>query len=107
MAAAIAGIAGALLAQTTQSASPDMIAFHRSADALLILVFGGAGFLYGGLIGAVLFRVMQDVIGNITLQYWQFWLGLILVLLVLFVRGGIIGLLTNGWERLTRKGEAP
>ena len=45
VAAAIAGIAGALLAQTTQSASPDMIAFHRSADALLILVFGGAGFL--------------------------------------------------------------
>ncbi len=93
IAAAYAGIAGGLLAQTTQSASPDMIAFHRSADALLILVFGGAGHLYGGLIGAVFFRVMQDVIGNITLQYWQFWLGLVLVLLVLFVRGGIIGLI--------------
>ena len=107
LAAAIAGIAGALLAQTTQSASPDMIAFHRSADALLILVFGGAGYLYGGLIGSVLFRVMQDVIGNITLQYWQFWLGLVLVLLVLFVRGGVIGLLEGWWNRMTRKGDAP
>jgi len=107
IAAAIAGVAGALLAQTTQSASPDMIAFHRSADALLILVFGGAGYLYGGLIGAGLFRVMQDVIGNITLQYWQFWLGLVLVLLVLFVRGGVIGLMEGWWNRMTRKGDAP
>jgi branched-chain amino acid transport system permease protein len=107
IAAAIAGVAGALLAQTTQSASPDMIAFHRSADGLLILVFGGAGYLYGGLIGAVAFRVMQDVIGNITLQYWQFWLGAVLVLLVLFVRNGIIGMLENGWARLTRKGDRP
>ena len=105
VAAAIAGIAGALLSQTTQSASPDMIAFHRSADALLILVFGGAGFLYGGLIGAVLFRVMQDVIGNFTLQYWQFWLGLVLVLLVLFVRGGVIGLLSASLSRITGKGD--
>ena len=107
IAAAIAGVAGALLAQTTQSASPDMIAFHRSADALLLLVFGGAGYLYGGLIGAGLFRVMQDVIGNITLQYWQFWLGLVLVLLVLFVRGGVIGLIEGLRDRLTRKGDAP
>ncbi len=107
IAAAIAGVAGALLAQTTQSASPDMIAFHRSADALLILVFGGAGYLYGGLIGAGLFRVMQDVIGGITLQYWQFWLGLVLVLLVLFVRGGVIGLLEGWRDRMTRKGDAP
>ncbi len=107
IAAAIAGVAGALLAQTTQSASPDMIAFHRSADALLILVFGGAGYLYGGLIGAGLFRVMQDVIGAITLQYWQFWLGLVLVLLVLFVRGGVIGLLEGWRDRMTRKGDAP
>lgn len=92
VAAAYAGVAGALLAQASQSASPDMIAFHRSADALLILVFGGAGSLYGGLVGAALFRIMQDQIGAITQQYWQFWVGLALVLLVLFVRGGVLGL---------------
>ena len=105
IAAAYAGIAGGLLAQTTQSASPDMIAFHRSADALLILVFGGAGHLYGGLIGSVFFRVMQDVIGNITLQYWQFWLGVVLVLLVLFVRGGIIGLIERTAQKLSSRKE--
>jgi branched-chain amino acid transport system permease protein len=83
-----------------------MIAFHRSADALLILVFGGAGYLYGGLIGAGFFRVMQDVIGNyVTLQYWQFWLGLVLVLLVLFVRGGLIGLMRRTAARFGSSGE--
>ncbi|MDB5596711.1 MAG: branched-chain amino acid transporter permease [Hyphomicrobiales bacterium] len=100
-----AGIAGALVTQTTQFASPDYVAFHRSADALLMLVFGGAGHLYGGLIGSVIFRVMQDYLGNITPQYWQFWLGLMLVLLVLFVRGGILGLLAKMRDRVMRKGE--
>jgi branched-chain amino acid transport system permease protein len=99
IAAAIAGISGALLTQTTQFASPDMAAFHRSADALLILIFGGAGYLYGGLIGAVAFRVMQDFIGGITPQYWLFYVGLVLVLLVLFVRGGIIGLMMNARDK--------
>jgi branched-chain amino acid transport system permease protein len=102
IAAAIAGISGALLTQTTQFASPDMAAFHRSADALLILIFGGAGYLYGGLIGAVAFRVMQDIIGGITPQYWLFYVGLVLVLLVLFVRGGIIGLMMSVRDRITR-----
>lgn len=101
-----AGVAGALAAQTTQFASPDYVAFHRSADALLMLVFGGAGHLYGGLLGSVIFRTMQDVLGNITPQYWQFWLGATLVCLVLFVRGGILGLLAGLRDRMKRKGDA-
>ncbi len=103
IAAMFAGVAGAMLAQTTQFASPDMVAFHRSADALLILIFGGAGYLYGGLVGAVVFRVMQDFLGGITPQYWQFWLGVVLLLLVLFVRGGILGLLRNGRDKFFPK----
>lgn len=103
--AAIAGVSGGLLTQTTQFASPDMVAFHRSADSLLILIFGGAGYLYGGLIGAVAFRVMQDFIGGITPQYWLFWVGLVLILLVLFVRNGIVGLLIAGWTRLRGGGD--
>jgi branched-chain amino acid transport system permease protein len=99
--AAIAGISGGLLTQTTQFASPDMAAFHRSADALLILIFGGAGYLYGGLVGAVAFRVMQDFLGGITPQYWLFYVGLVLVLLVLFVRGGIIGLMMALREKVS------
>ena len=99
IAAMMAGVAGALLAQTTQFASLDMVAFRRSADALLILIFGGAGYLYGGFVGAFVFRVMQDVLGNITPQYWQFWLGIVLLLLVLFIRGGLLGLLRHLRDR--------
>lgn len=83
LAAAYAGVAGGLLVQTTQFVSLDVLAFHRSADVMLILVIGGTGYLYGGLIGAVAFKVLQDVISAWTPQYWQFWIGLILVLLVL------------------------
>jgi branched-chain amino acid transport system permease protein len=90
--AAMAGVAGGLLAQTTQSASLDMAAFHRSGDALVILVFGGAGRLYGGLIGAVAFTVLSEWLSDVTPEYWLFWLGFVLVVLVLFVQGGLLGL---------------
>lgn len=83
VAAAYAGVAGALLAQTTQFVSLDVLSFQRSADVLLVLVIGGIGYLYGGLIGAVFFKVLQDVLADITPQYWQFWIGLILVVLVM------------------------
>jgi branched-chain amino acid transport system permease protein len=84
--AAYAGIAGALLAQTTQFVSLDVLEFHRSADVLLVLVIGGTGYLYGGVVGAVLFRLVQDVLAGLTPQYWHFWIGLILVILVLVGR---------------------
>ena len=100
--AAMAGIAGGLLAQTTQSASLDMVAFHRSGDALLILVFGGAGRLYGGLIGAVVFTILRDALSDLTPQYWLFWLGFVLVVLVLFVQGGLLGLLDDLRHRMRR-----
>lgn len=83
LAAAYAGVAGALLAQTTQFVSLDVLDFHRSADVLLVLVIGGSGYLYGGLIGAAIFKLMQDWLAGLTPQYWQFWIGLLLVLLVL------------------------
>jgi branched-chain amino acid transport system permease protein len=92
LAAAYAGVAGALLAQTTQFVSLDVLAFHRSADVMLVLVIGGVGYLYGGLIGAVVFKVLQDILSAWTPQYWQFWIGLILVVLVL-----------AGRERLTER----
>ena len=60
LAAAYAGAAGALLAQTTAFASLDVFDFHRSADVLLVLVIGGAGWLYGGMVGAIVFKLLQD-----------------------------------------------
>lgn len=92
LAAAIAGIAGALLAQTTQFVSLDVLAFHRSADLLLILIIGGTGYLYGGLVGALVFKIVQDFIANLTPEYWEFWIGLLLVSLVMIGRERIIGL---------------
>jgi branched-chain amino acid transport system permease protein len=70
--AAYAGVAGGLLAETTQFVSLDVFSLPRSADALLMLVIGGTGYLYGGLIGALVFKVMRDRLSNLTPQYWQF-----------------------------------
>jgi branched-chain amino acid transport system permease protein len=86
VAAGYAGVAGGLLAQTTAFASLEVFSFDRSADVLLVLIIGGIGYLYGGLIGAVIFRLMQDWLANITPQYWQFWIGLVLVIIVLIGR---------------------
>jgi branched-chain amino acid transport system permease protein len=90
VAAGMAGAAGALLAQTTGFASLDLFEFHRSADILLMLVVGGTGWLYGGVAGAIIFKLMQDTLSAITPQYWTFWLGLFLVVLVLAGRDRIV-----------------
>jgi branched-chain amino acid transport system permease protein len=86
VAAFYAGIAGALFTQTTALASLDVFAFERSADLMLVLVIGGTGYLYGGLIGAVVFRMLQEIFSTITPQYWQFWIGAVLVVIVLVGR---------------------
>ena len=86
IAAGYAGIAGALLAQTQAFASLAYFDFDRSADLLLVLVIGGTGYLYGGLIGAIVFKFMHDYLSVLTPQYWPFWIGFILVVLVLVGR---------------------
>ena len=86
VAAFYAGIAGALFTQTTALASLDVFAFEQSADLMLVLVIGGTGYLYGGLIGAVVFKMLQEVFQTITPQYWLFWIGLVLVVIVLVGR---------------------
>jgi branched-chain amino acid transport system permease protein len=90
VAAAVAGAAGALMAQTTGFASLDLFEFHRSADVMLILVVGGVGWLYGGITGAIVFKLMQDALSSITPQYWTFWIGLFLVVLVLVGRDRLL-----------------
>jgi len=98
--AVYAGIAGALLAQTTQFVSLDVLGFQRSAEVLLVLVLGGVGRLYGALLGAAAFVVMHDILAGLTAQYWPFWLGLSFIALVLFARGGVLGLGEAVWARL-------
>jgi len=89
--AAVAGVAGGLLAQTTQFVGLDVFGFPRSADLMIMLVLGGAGRLYGGLVGAAVFMVAHHYLSDLNPVYWQFWLGLLLVVVVLYARGGILG----------------
>jgi len=100
--AALAGAAGALLAQTTGFASLDVFDFHRSADVMLALVIGGAGWLWGGLAGAIAFKVMHDVLSAFTPQYWTFWIGLFLVVLMRVGRERLF----RPWQWFERKGAA-
>ncbi|PYM59585.1 MAG: branched-chain amino acid ABC transporter permease, partial [Candidatus Rokuibacteriota bacterium] len=69
--------------------------FQRSAELLVILVLGGAGRLYGGLVGAVIFMTARDQFSGINPQYWYFWIGALLVLVVIFLPNGILGGLTR------------
>ena len=100
--AAYAGIAGALLTQTTQFVSIDVLSFSRSAGLLLILVLGGAGCLYGAMLGAIVFMTAQHLLSGLNPQYWQFWLGLLLIFVVLFARDGIMGALRAIAARMAR-----
>ena len=103
--AAYAGAAGALLTQTTQFVSIDVFSFSRSAEVMLILVLGGTGGLYGALLGTIVFVVAHDRLSDINPQYWQFWLGLLLIVVVLFARDGILGALRRigaRWARARR-----
>ncbi|MDT3677796.1 MAG: branched-chain amino acid ABC transporter permease [Burkholderiaceae bacterium] len=89
--AGVAGIAGALLAQTTQFVGLEALGFTRSAEVLIMLVLGGTGRLYGALVGTAVFMIAQDYLAGIDPVYWQFWIGLLLVVIVMFARGGILG----------------
>ena len=86
----MADAAGALLAQTTGFASLDVLEFHRSAVVMLALIIGGAGWLWGGLVGAIAFKVLHDLLAAVTPQYWTFWIGLFLVLLMCVGRGRLM-----------------
>jgi branched-chain amino acid transport system permease protein len=100
IAAVIAGIAGALLAQTTETVSLEALGFQRSADVLVMLILGGTGRLYGGLIGAAVYMVARDQFSGINPQYWYFWIGLLLIAVVMLLPNGILGGLTLLARRL-------
>jgi branched-chain amino acid transport system permease protein len=91
LAAVMAGVAGALLTHTTSTVSLETLSFGRSADVLVILILGGAGRLYGGIIGAIIYMVARDQFSGINPQYWYFWIGLLLVAVVMVLPNGILG----------------
>jgi branched-chain amino acid transport system permease protein len=97
--AGMAGIAGGLLTQTTQFVGLTVLGFQRSGEVLIMLVFGGIGRIYGAFVGASVYMIAQDQLAKIDPEFWYFWIGLLLVLLVMFGRGGVLGLI----DRLLRR----
>jgi branched-chain amino acid transport system permease protein len=90
--AALAGISGALIAQTTGFVSLGFLSLERSGTVLIMLIIGGVGRLYGAFIGVPLYMVAQNRFSEIDPFYWYFWIGLLMVLVVVFARGGVLGL---------------
>jgi branched-chain amino acid transport system permease protein len=89
--AVMAGVAGAVLTQTTETVSLGVLDFQRSADILVILILGGTGRLYGGLVGATIYLIARDQFSGINPQYWYFPIGVLLIMVVLFLPNGILG----------------
>ncbi len=97
--AAMAGIAGGLLAQTTQFVGQSVLSFERSGEIVVMLVFGGIGRIYGAFIGVAIYMIAQDQLAKSQPEFWNFWIGALLVLTVLFARGGVLGLLDKARRR--------
>jgi branched-chain amino acid transport system permease protein len=89
---ALAGTAGALLTHTTQFVGTSVLGFELSGEALVMLVLGGVGRLYGAFVGPAVYLVARDYLAQQTPEYWYLGIGILLVVIVLFARGGILGL---------------
>ena len=98
LSAALSGVAGALIAQTTQFVDLGVLSLERSGAILIMLIIGGVGQLYGAFIGVPLYMIAQDRFATVDPVYWYFWIGLFMVLLVIFVRGGVLGVVAR-WRK--------
>ena len=86
------GLAGILLANHTDFVNPDMMHWTRSGDLIIMVLLGGMGSVAGPVVGAVVFLVLEELLSGIT-EYWQLIFGPMLILVVLFARGGLLGFL--------------
>ncbi len=94
LSAAITGLAGAIYADLNRFVSPAMLSWQVSGEIMVFVILGGVARFAGPLAGAALFIVLEHFLGGLT-DFWQFWLGLLLLLVILFARGGIIGFLAG------------
>lgn len=93
--AAIAGVAGALFAQSNAYVTLGVLSFDRSAAVLVMLILGGTGRLYGAFLGAAVYMILEDNLAKLSPTFWEFGIGLLLVLTVLFARRGLLGLVED------------
>jgi branched-chain amino acid transport system permease protein len=103
--AAIAGVAGALFTQTNAYVTLTVFDFDNSAKVMVMLILGGTGRLYGAFVGAVVYMIMEDNLSKLSPAFWQFGIGLMLVLVVLFARRGLLGLVEDAGRYLSRRKE--
>jgi len=101
--AAIAGVAGALFTQTNAYVTLTVFDFDNSAKVMIMLIVGGTGRLYGAFVGAVVYMVMEDYFSKLSPTFWQFGIGLMLVLVVLFARRGLLGVVEDSGEYFSRR----
>ncbi len=92
--AMITALAGALYADLNGFVSPAMLNWHTSGEIIVFCILGGVGRLFGPVAGAALFVLMEHVLGGLT-QHWQLPLGLVILAVVLFARGGLVGLVAG------------
>ncbi|MEH6402910.1 MAG: branched-chain amino acid ABC transporter permease [Sneathiella sp.] len=88
--AMITGLAGALYADLNRFVSPSMLSWHTSGEIMIFVILGGVGRLFGPVVGAGLFILFESMFGGLT-EHWMLFLGLVLLAVVLFARGGLIG----------------
>jgi branched-chain amino acid transport system permease protein len=103
IAAALSGIAGALLTQTTQFVALEVLSFGRSGSVLIMLILGGVGRLYGAFVGAPLYMLAQDRLAAVDPAYWFLPIGILLVAVVMLARGGVLGI----YDRLLALAQRP
>ncbi len=93
MSAVLAGVAGALLTQTNQFVGLNVLSFESSGELLVMLILGGVGRIYGAFVGPVVYMIAQDMLAKQFPEYWSLGIGLLLVIIVLFARDGILGII--------------
>jgi branched-chain amino acid transport system permease protein len=101
--ATLAGIAGALITQTNQFVGLNVLGFETAGELLVMLVLGGVGRIYGAVVGPVVYLVAQDQLAKQFPEYWYLGIGVILVVVVMFARGGILGMVDIVLRKLRRK----
>ena len=104
--AAVAGLAGALLTQTSAFVGLGVLSLDLSFDVLVMLVLGGVGSLYGALVGTPLYMLLKHFSSQWSPFYWMFAIGVLLIAVVLLGRGGVLGSATAAWRYLSRRSAA-
>ena len=99
----IAGVAGGLITQTNQFVGLNVLSFESAGELLVMLILGGVGRIYGAFVGPVVYLIAQDLLAKQFPEYWYFGIGTMLVLVVMFARGGILGILDGILAKLRRR----